>query len=442
MRFMTVALLLAACAGTSDDEEKTGDTAVKDTPGDDDETSDTGKKTTDDDPVESETTGDTGGTTTKPPSGTVIFSFDEKEPPLLRGDNGLTLDVVQDPDDAANDVLRLARADDAKSFAAAIIWDPACSSEGIAPIPFTATDNQIFVRVWSPSAGTPFLLKVEDKFDPGVAVEVTASTTVAKTWEWLTFTFTGGAEPDLKLDYDRLILFPNFGTKGKTAGAETFFVDDIIFSGPKIDTVCRPTTFEIGSDFDDTWIGWFLDAGSLGLGNPADGGAQMGNAAAGAAFVMPFELPSPLPAGGFTSANLKVNLIDAVLNNDKGALDINGDLYGLDFRTAADVKKDGAVILDQFHADDTPDAKATLIVDNFLNSSIPDGSDVETDKAADKLLVDYINGEVTKGAVAGDFIYLRISPDVDTPVGAGHNYVVGASFGPYPPANRPILTVE
>ena len=86
------------------------------------------------------------------------------------------------------------------------------------------------VRVWSPTAGTPVLLKVEHALDPTVSVETLATTTMAGAWETLTFDFAneapGTAALNLAATYDKVSVFPDFGTPG---AGEVYYVDDITF---------------------------------------------------------------------------------------------------------------------------------------------------------------------------------------------------------------------
>lgn len=98
------------------------------------------------------------------------------------------------------------------------------------PIDFSA-GTTIDVKVWSPRAGTPILLKIEDSTsppdgnnNPSVFAEVQVSTTVAGTWETLSFDMTTFGEFNVANSYDRVILFPDFGTAGQD---EDFYFDDI-----------------------------------------------------------------------------------------------------------------------------------------------------------------------------------------------------------------------
>jgi len=58
-------------------------------------------------------------------------------------------------------------------------------------------------------------------------------TTVANAWETLTFNFanpvSGTPALDLSYDYNRVIIFFNFGVDGATAGAQTYYFDDVFF---------------------------------------------------------------------------------------------------------------------------------------------------------------------------------------------------------------------
>jgi hypothetical protein len=88
--------------------------------------------------------------------------------------------------------------------------------------------------VRSPAAGVRVLLKTEDSTDPDNRFAQTeAFTTVADGWETLSFNFANPAAGtpalDLGYNYDRLVIFFNFGVDGATAGAQTYYFDDMIF---------------------------------------------------------------------------------------------------------------------------------------------------------------------------------------------------------------------
>ena len=74
------------------------------------------------------------------------------------------------------------------------------------------------LKVWSPNAGTNVLVKLEDKTNNGINVEVGAVTSVASGWEELTFNFPSGESGK----YDKIILFFELNTNT----TETYFIDD------------------------------------------------------------------------------------------------------------------------------------------------------------------------------------------------------------------------
>lgn len=155
--------------------------------------------------------------------------------------------IVVDPTDPTNNVLELEKTAGAQTWGGVSVGG---GGTGLAnPFPFAAGATTVTMRVWSPSAGTPFLMKVEDKTDPTISCEVNVSTTMASSWETLTFDFTqhaaGTAALNLSSTYDMVSVFPNFGTS--PTAAEVYYVDDIMMMGstnPMMDTIDLPITFE------------------------------------------------------------------------------------------------------------------------------------------------------------------------------------------------------
>ncbi|GAA3732174.1 hypothetical protein GCM10022422_13100 [Flavobacterium ginsengisoli] len=91
--------------------------------------------------------------------------------------------------------------------------------------------TKVKVTVWSPKAGAKILYKMElstspkdGNGNPTVFVQVEVPTTVANGWEVLTFDLTTEASFNSTIKYDRVILFPDFGTTGT---GETYYFDDI-----------------------------------------------------------------------------------------------------------------------------------------------------------------------------------------------------------------------
>ncbi len=103
------------------------------------------------------------------------------------------------------------------------------------------------LKVWSPNAGTNVLVKLEDKTNNAINVEVTSVTSVASGWEELTFDFASGESGK----YDKIILFFELNTNT----TETYYIDDFrLYSsggsgggcvgGPTADVTSFPVDFE------------------------------------------------------------------------------------------------------------------------------------------------------------------------------------------------------
>ncbi len=102
------------------------------------------------------------------------------------------------------------------------------------PIPITAAETRMNVRVYTPRAGIPVRLKIEDANDPTRSVETQVNTTVGNTWETLEFDFSneapGTAALNLSYTFNMVSIFFHFGTDGASVGADsTFYFDDIRF---------------------------------------------------------------------------------------------------------------------------------------------------------------------------------------------------------------------
>ena len=115
---------------------------------------------------------------------------------------------------------------------------------------FDFNNNSGFkLKVWSPVAGTNVLVKLEDKADPGINVEVAQVTTTANAWEELTFDFAPGESGK----HDKIILFFELNS----GVVETYYIDDFRLygdgggGGPE----CAPETSQSldAADFDLTF---------------------------------------------------------------------------------------------------------------------------------------------------------------------------------------------
>ncbi len=82
--------------------------------------------------------------------------------------------VVADPTNAGNNVARVVKSGTAELWAGTTVSTGA--NQSVDTIPFTATSTRMTVRVYSPRAGIPVRLKVEDAADPTHTVETEAIT--------------------------------------------------------------------------------------------------------------------------------------------------------------------------------------------------------------------------------------------------------------------------
>ena len=142
--------------------------------------------------------------------------------------------LATDPVDPNNTVVEAIKTNGAATWAGTTIGTEA----GFATdLPFSLTDSKMNVRVWSPTAGTPIRLKVENSDDPTQTCETELRTTVGGEWENLEFDFLNQAPGtellSIGLDrgwrYNMASIFFNFGTEGAAAGEQTYFFDDVAF---------------------------------------------------------------------------------------------------------------------------------------------------------------------------------------------------------------------
>ena len=144
---------------------------------------------------------------------------------------------VVDPENANNKVIKVVKPTSAATWAGTTIGTPAGFSSNI---PLSLSSSIMTVRVWSPNAGTPIRLKVEDSNDPTHTCETENNTSINGGWETITFDFTIQA-PGTELlsiglgfgwTYNMASIFFNFGTDGSSAGEKTYFFDDVWFGSP------------------------------------------------------------------------------------------------------------------------------------------------------------------------------------------------------------------
>jgi hypothetical protein len=137
--------------------------------------------------------------------------------------------IIVDPTNASNMVAQSIKTAGSEPWAGTTIGGSVGFPE---PIPFAEGATFMNVRVWSPTAGIPIRLKVEDSGDPTISVETEAITTVASDWQTLLFDFSneapGTAEINFGYSYNKASIFFNFDTPGTD---ETYYWDDVEF-GP------------------------------------------------------------------------------------------------------------------------------------------------------------------------------------------------------------------
>ena len=145
--------------------------------------------------------------------------------------------IEADPTDAANMVAKVIKSGTAQTWAGTTLTNS--NNEGFsAAIPFDATHTTMTVRVWSPDAGIPVRLKVEDWMDNTHSVETDAYTTLAGEWETLTFNFAnegaGTAPINLSYYYNKASIFFNYNVAGEITGEKTYYFDDVMMGGETI----------------------------------------------------------------------------------------------------------------------------------------------------------------------------------------------------------------
>ncbi len=142
--------------------------------------------------------------------------------------------LVADPSNANNKVIKAIKTASAATWAGTTIGTSAGFKTNI---PLTLTSSKMNVRVWSPDAGIPVRLKVEDSKDNTHTCETQTNTTVSGDWEVIEFDFSNEASGTAKLSfgldngwtYNKASIFFNFDTDGATAGEKTYYFDDVKF---------------------------------------------------------------------------------------------------------------------------------------------------------------------------------------------------------------------
>ena len=142
--------------------------------------------------------------------------------------------VITDPNVSTNKVLQLVKPTNGETWAGGTINTCGAGKIGTIPtLPLSSTNKKVSLRVYSPVAGIPVRMKLEDASDSTHSVEAEVNVTAANTWETLTFDFSnqvsGTAALNTSYTFNKASVFPNFGTTISTA--RIFYVDDLKFIG-------------------------------------------------------------------------------------------------------------------------------------------------------------------------------------------------------------------
>lgn len=171
-----------------------------------------------------------------------------------------------DPGNNANKVKVTTKPNGAETWAGTTIGTPAGFAN---KVPFTASATKMSMRVYSPAAGIPVRLKVEDHADNTKSVETQVLTTAANAWEILVFDFSahvsGTSAINLTYNYDKASVFFDFGATGT---GKVFMWDDVKFE-PASSGAVTILDFESSSPYNIT----NFDGGNLTvISNPQSGG--------------------------------------------------------------------------------------------------------------------------------------------------------------------------
>ena len=242
-------------------------------------------------------------------------------------------------------------------------------------------------------SGNPTWATLTDNLDGTATLALTPQPGDAGTYPDVIITVTDGTDDDT----ETINITVNSPTTDILASNEDGFVSD-----PIIITANNPYT-----------------VGSIKIGSSAVDGSS--NLTSG---VIPFQLPE-IPAGkNLTGANFKV-----YVTYGRQWANTNIDLYGLTYRSAASI-----TTADYYSGDfGAGNGSDVGIADDYFTKNVAQGSlDTprweETDTTADLNLTNYIKAQYAAGAVAGDYIFLRLSVDNTAMTGSQYFTVDGGDM--------------
>jgi len=179
--------------------------------------------------------------------------------------------LVADPANADLRVAQTTKTAGAETFAGTVVGG--FDSQLAAPIPFAEGATAMNVRVLTPNAGTPVLLKLENA-DASSTTELLVNTSVGGAFETLTWNFADAPGFSLDVDYVRVVIFFDFGNVGDGA---TYLFDDVRFGAGGLSL---PITFDatgVAYPFGD-----FGGAGTELIADPADAALRVAQTTKGA----------------------------------------------------------------------------------------------------------------------------------------------------------------
>lgn len=135
--------------------------------------------------------------------------------PFEGADSAVEENPFQEGLNTSSTVIRTTKTEGAQFFAGTTL-------QLEAPIDFSS-QQKISIKTYSPKANIPILIKLENNENPGIFMEVTATTAVENEWEELIFDFS---ELDTSREYSKVILFFEF-VPDLPGDGSTYYYDDI-----------------------------------------------------------------------------------------------------------------------------------------------------------------------------------------------------------------------
>jgi len=134
--------------------------------------------------------------------------------------------LVTDPVSSGNLAIKTVKPSGAQTWAGTTMGTPVGFATAI---PLTASRTKMTVQVYSPAAGIPVLLKVEDHNNANNYVQTLVNTTKANQWETLTFDFSqpqsGTPAWNASFNYDKCSIFFDFNNAGS---GKVFYWNNVI----------------------------------------------------------------------------------------------------------------------------------------------------------------------------------------------------------------------